>query len=177
LRELSRDEAEQMARERIDELGALWPDIQGTPLHEIIPMHVDRQGFRFVAAEDAEGRLAGIAYGYHGEPGQWWHDLVGENMTAEQRDRWLRPGHFELVELAVRPDLRGQGLGRRLHDAVLDHEPGPAVLSTQVNNEAALGLYRSRGWETVVPAIEFEWGTWCIMGRVAPSGREERVDA
>jgi ribosomal protein S18 acetylase RimI-like enzyme len=175
LRELSRAEVEAILEGRRDELVALWPDIPGTPLHEIIGMHLERAGFRFVAAEDEHGRLSGIAYGYHGEPGQWWHDMVAGELTADQRRTWLSSGHFELVELAVRPDLRGQGLGGRLLDAVLAGEAGPALLSTQVDNERALALYRGRNWETVVPSIAFEWGTYCVMGLAAPSGAEERV--
>jgi ribosomal protein S18 acetylase RimI-like enzyme len=177
LRELSRAEVETILRARREELVALWPDIRGTPLHEIIAMHVDRDGFRFVAEQDDNGRLAGIAYGYRGETGQWWHDMVAAEMTADQRRTWLAPGHFELAELAVRPDLRGRGIGGGLHDAVLEGEDGPALLSTQVDNEPALALYRGRGWTPVVPAIEFEWGTYCVMGLAAPSGREERVDS
>ena len=78
-------------------------------------------------------------------------------MTPEQRRRWLAPGHFEFVELHVRPDRRGHDLGGRLHDALLagvDSRTG--VLSTQTDNETALALYRGRGWEIVVPALRFE---------------------
>jgi ribosomal protein S18 acetylase RimI-like enzyme len=161
----------------VDELVALWPDIPGTPLDEIVGQHLERDGFRFVAEEDDQGRLSGIAYGYQGSPGQWWHDRVATAMTAPQRGTWLRRGHFELVELAVRHDLRRQGIGGRLHDAVLEGERGPALLSTQVDNEPALALYRSRGWETVLPRIEFPMGSYCVMGRAAPSDLDEKVVA
>lgn len=177
MRELSRAEVEEILRERHDELVALWPDIPGTPLHEIIPMHLDRDGLRFVEEEDQAGLLAGIAYGYRGAPGQWWHDIVAGAMTPDQRRSWLRPGHFEVVELVVRPDLRGKGIGGRLHDALLAGIDDPALLSTQADNEPALTLYRGRGWETVIPALEFDWGTYCVMGLAAPSGTQERVDA
>ena len=175
--ELSRAEVRRILDERVEQLVALWPDIPGTPLDEIISFHLEREGLHFVAEEDDEGCLAGIAYGYLGAPGQWWHDRVAEEMTDEQRRRWLRPGHFELVELAVRPDLRGQGIGTRLHDAVLAGLSAPAVLSTQVDNHAALCLYTNRGWETVVPEIDFPVGSYCVMGREAPSAVAERVVA
>jgi ribosomal protein S18 acetylase RimI-like enzyme len=177
LTELSRGEVRRILDHRVDELVALWPDIPGTPLDEIVGQHLEREGFRFVIEEDEEGRLAGIAYGYLGSPGQWWHDRVATAMTAQQRPSWLRPGHFELVELAVRLDLRRRGIGSRLHDAVLEDERGPALLSTQVDNEPALSLYGSRGWETVVPEIEFPMGSYCVMGQAAPSGLGERVVA
>ena len=121
----------------MDELSAVWPELDGPRLDEIIPRHMSRDGFRFVAEEDERGRLAGIAYGYLGAPGQWWHDIVAREMTEEQRERWLGRGHFEFVELAVRPDLRRRGLGARLHDELLrPHAGRPAVLSTQVEQPA-----------------------------------------
>jgi ribosomal protein S18 acetylase RimI-like enzyme len=159
MKRLGSAEARRLPR---DELVALWPEGR---LDRMLARHVEREGFRLVAAEDEEGRLAGMAYGYRGEPGQWWHDRVKGAMNGDQRERWLVPGHFELVELAVRPDLRRRGLGARLHDTLMDEEPR-AVLSTQVNNEAALTLYRGRGWEVVVPEIDFGTGElYCVMGR------------
>jgi ribosomal protein S18 acetylase RimI-like enzyme len=161
LRELSPDDVRRILDERADELVAVWPE----RVDEIDPAHLGRDGFRFVAEEGGDRRLAGIAYGYRGGPGQWWHDRVAAAMTDEQRDRWLAPGHFELVGLAVRPDLRGQGLGARLHDALLDGE-ATAVLSTEVDNEPARSLYRRRNWEVVVPELDFGPGKlYCIMGR------------
>jgi len=145
-----------------DQLVALWPEAR---LDQMLARHVERDGFRLVAEEDEGGRLAGMAYGYRGEPGQWWHDRVKAVMNGDQREQWLAPGHFELVELAVRPDLRRRGLGGRLHDTLIEGEHR-AVLSTQVNNEAALALYRGRGWEVVVPEIDFGTGElYCVMGR------------
>lgn len=150
-----------MLEERADELVAVWPE----RVDEVDRAHLERKGFRFVVEEGPDGRLAGIAYGYRGAPGQWWHDRVAAAMTDEQRERWLVPGHFELVGLAVRPDLRRQGVGARLHDALLDGE-GTAVLSTEVGNEPAQSLYRGRGWEVVVPELDFGTGElYRIMGR------------
>ena len=176
--ELTLPEVQRIVDERVDELSAVWPELDGPRLDEILPRHTAREGFRFVAEEDERGRLAGIAYGYLGAPGQWWHDIVAREMTEEQRVRWLGPGHFEFVELAVRPDLRRRGLGARLHDELLESHLGrPAVLSTQVSNRPARSLYGARGWSVVVPEVDF--GTrelYLVMGR-PPSGVEERVVA
>lgn len=169
MRTLGPDEARSLQR---DELLAVWPEV---PLDEMLARHAERDGFRLVAEHDEQGNLAGIAYGYHGAPGQWWHDHVAAAMGAEDRARWLAPGHFELVELAVRPDLRRRGLGARLHDAVLEGER-TAVLSTQLNNEPALSLYRLRGWQIVVPEIDFgRRELFCVLGNDAPSGSNGRV--
>jgi ribosomal protein S18 acetylase RimI-like enzyme len=164
---LDRDEVRELVETRRDELVAVWPDAEGPRLDEIVPRHLERDDFRFVAAEDEDGRLAGIAYGYLGAAGQWWHDLVAQAMTAEQRETWLGPGHFEFVELAVRSDLRRRGLGGRLHDALLEGVDAPtAVLSTETDNFAALTLYYGRGWQLVVKEIDF--GTspsiFCVLG-------------
>ena len=53
--ELSRAEVRRILAERVEELVALWPDIPGTPLDEIIPLHLEREGLRFVAEEDDDG--------------------------------------------------------------------------------------------------------------------------
>lgn len=45
-------------------------------------------------------------------------------------------GHFELVELAVDRAARQQGVGRRLHDALLSGVTGRALLGTSNDDEA-----------------------------------------
>jgi len=167
LRELTRAEVRALLA-RPEELVAVWPNASGERLDVIVPRHVERDGFRFVAEQDEAGRLAGIAYGYEGAAGQWWHDLVSAAMDDTARTRWLRPGHFEFVELAVRPDLRRRGLGGRLHDALLGGLDAPtAVLSTEVDNEAAIALYSGRGWEVIVPELDFgpDFPPFLVMGR------------
>jgi len=167
LRELTRAEVRGLLA-RPEELLAVWPDASGDRLDVIVPRHLERDGFRFVAEHDEAGRLAGIAYGYEGAAGQWWHDLVSAAMDDSARTRWLAAGHFEFVELAVRPDLRRRGLGGGLHDALLSSLRAPtAVLSTEVDNEPAIALYRGRGWEVVVPEVHFgpELPPFVVMGK------------
>jgi len=161
--------AEALARR--EEIAAVWTWVSDERVREILPRHAERPGFRFVAAVD-EGALVGFAYGYRGEPGQWWHDAVRAAMSPEQRARWLGPGHVELAELHVAHRRRREGLGGRLHDELLStYADAPtAVLSTQVGNAPALALYAGRGWEPVVPRLRFAAGAepYAILGRDLP---------
>lgn len=117
--------------------------------------HVRRDGFRAAAAY-AGGVLVGFTYGYHSSPGQWWHDQVARSLSPEERKHWL-DGAFELVELHVRPDHQGQGLGGRLHDLLLEGVRRPtAVLSTPARESRAMLLYRDRGWVTLAEGKLFE---------------------
>jgi ribosomal protein S18 acetylase RimI-like enzyme len=120
----------------------------------IVTSHLERRGLQAVAAVD-EDRLVGIAYGYLGSPGQWWHDQVEAAMSVEQRTRWLR-GAFEVCELHVRPELHGQGVGRALLDALLAGTTAPtAVLTTPDAETRARAFYRAGGWVDLVRRLVF----------------------
>jgi ribosomal protein S18 acetylase RimI-like enzyme len=152
------------------ELAEVWTGVSSVRLGEILERHAARDGFTFLAARD-NGTIEGFTYGYRGSSGEWWHDLVAKSMSDEQRARWLVPRHFEYVELHVRPERQGRGLGGRLHDELLARQPDSptAVLSTQVDNERALRLYHGRGWEVVVPELDFGSGRlFSILGRRLP---------
>lgn len=125
----------------------------------ILAGHLDRDRLRAVASADRRGRLVGIAYGYVGEPGQWWHDQVhaamlsaiGPALTAQ----WLR-GAFEVCELHVRPGWQGAGLGRELLDTLLTGCGAPtAVLTTPDRPTRARGFYRAAGWTDLVRGLRF----------------------
>jgi ribosomal protein S18 acetylase RimI-like enzyme len=153
-----------------DELAPVWTGVTGGRLSDILARHAGHDGFTFLAVRE-DGRLAGFTYGYRGGPGGWWHDIVYAAMGEAERARWLAPGHFEYVELHVRPELRGRGLGGRLHDELLARQAASrtAVLSTQVDNERALGLYRGRSWRVVLPQLDFGAGRlFSILGRDLP---------
>jgi ribosomal protein S18 acetylase RimI-like enzyme len=164
--ELTADEA--LASRR--ELAEVWTGVSSVRLGEILERHAARDGFTFLAARE-NGTIAGFTYGYRGSAGEWWHDLVAKAMSDEQRARWLVPRHFEYVELHVRPERQSRGLGGRLHDELLARQPESptAVLSTQVDNERALRLYDGRGWQVVVPELDFGSGRmFSILGRDLP---------
>jgi ribosomal protein S18 acetylase RimI-like enzyme len=120
----------------------------------IVTAHLDRQGLRAVAAYD-EDDLVGVAYGYVGAAGQWWHDQVRAAMTSEVAQRWL-DGAFEVCELHVRPAAQGRGLGRGLLDRLLDGPPAAtAVLTTPDKETRARAFYRGGGWADLVRGLTF----------------------
>ena len=70
--------------------------------------HSRRLGFRALAAEGPGQRVAGMAYGYRGMDGQWWHDTVARALPRGLATDWLADS-YELVELAVDPVFQRQG--------------------------------------------------------------------
>lgn len=144
----------------------------------ILEDHVRRPGFKCVVAvagdEVETGAIAGrppedvlgFAYGYTSRPGQWWYDAVTRRLDPAVNATWM-DDPFEMVELAVRPAHQGQGIGGRLHDALLEGLPHrTAVLSTAAAETAATHLYSSRGWVILNDAFTFPGSSvpYVIMG-------------
>ena len=62
----------------------------------------------------------------------------------------IPPFEYEVHTIGVDPAYQGQGIGRRLLDELLDFADGGVVfLEVRTDNEAAIGLYRSAGFEQV----------------------------
>jgi [ribosomal protein S18]-alanine N-acetyltransferase len=62
----------------------------------------------------------------------------------------LPPYEYEIHTIGVDPAFQGQGIGRRLLDALLDHADGAAVfLEVRTDNAPAIALYRSAGFVEV----------------------------
>jgi GNAT superfamily N-acetyltransferase len=121
----------------------------------ILATHLEREGLRAVGALDDDGRLVGIAYGYRGAPGQWWHDQVRAALSADDAARWL-DGAFEVCEFHVRPSLQGTGLGRALIARLLALTDAPtAVLTTPDSDTRARRFYRTAGWVDLVRELRF----------------------
>ncbi len=130
------------------------PERAASSRRSILREHTARGGLRaFGAFQDDE--LVGIAYGYLGAPGQWWHDQVQAALSPEDGRRWL-DGAFEVCELHVRTRLQGTGLGRQLLDRLLASTPArTAVLTTPDGETRARGFYRAGGWVELVTALTF----------------------
>ena len=139
----------------------------------ILTSHLDRAGLRAVAALDDDDRMTGIAYGYLGRPGQWWHDQVCAALSTEVARDWLA-SPFEVCELHVRPSHHGTGLGREVLLALLAGTPArTAVLTTPDAETRARGFYRRGGWVELVSGLRFPGDprSFAVLGLRLPAGQ------
>jgi len=133
---------------------------------ERLPRHVARDDFVFLVAREA-GELVGFGYGYTGAYGQWWTDRVAQSLTPAERDTWLDPPHFEVVELHVRPARQRSGVGSLLLAQLLTRQPHDrALLSTQRGSRKARAFYAKNGW-TELAEVDFGTGypPYLVLGK------------
>ena len=130
--------------------------------------HSTRPGFRLLAACAGPERVVGMAYGYHGTAGQWWHDTVTRALPPLVAAEWLGDS-YELVEIAVHPAVQGNGIGAELVAALLQpRNEATCVLSTRTDSEAHR-LYRRLGFEQI-KEMSFTLGGYpfYVMGKKLP---------
>jgi ribosomal protein S18 acetylase RimI-like enzyme len=124
--------------------------------------HAARTGYRLAVATDGS-TTAGFAWGYIGQRGQYWTDLVCDALPKQITDDWVG-GHFEFVELAVLAGHRQRGIGSRLHDTLLSDVRQKCLLSTADDlADPAVRLYLRHGWQklgVLRPGVQ-------VMGRPA----------
>jgi hypothetical protein len=122
----------------------VWPDRDPEVARETFTRYAGYPDFAgFVAFVGDEP--AGVGYGARSFPGVPWHDLVAPRLGA---DLPAFQDAFRIVELAVVEEHQGRGIGARLHDALLEAQPcRRALISTNVNNTRARGIYERRGWQ------------------------------
>jgi ribosomal protein S18 acetylase RimI-like enzyme len=142
--------------------------------------HMMRSGWRCVGAFDGQGAMAGIAYGYHGAPGQWWHEQVRRGLTEQAgedaAERWMFD-YFELTELHVRPDRQGHGTGESLLRALLAGVDNQCVLlSTPEGPSRAWRLYRRVGFVDVLRNYQFSGDPrpFGVLGATLPLEQSQR---
>ena len=150
--------------------------------HTIMERHTSYPGFKAFVVERRgalpvlAGPVQGFAYGFHGAPGQWWHDVVYRalrDLEGEPHARaWLEDA-FEVAELHVHPDCQGRGLGRTLLNALCEgRQERTVVLSTldRRPDTPARTLYRSVGMTDLLTEFEFPGGgpPYAVMGGTLP---------
>jgi ribosomal protein S18 acetylase RimI-like enzyme len=144
------------------------PDRTLSGREAIMDRHAASPGFRGLSAH-VDGRLAGFTYGFHGESGQWWHDMVaaalatrsGARISAAEYAGTDAPGawlddSFEIAELHVLPPWQGRGIGRSLLlSLATGRQERTAVLSTADAPTRARRLYRGLGFTDLLTDFRF----------------------
>lgn len=150
----------------------------------IMERHTAYPGFRAVVAErrgpplPRGGTIRGFAYGFRGESGQWWHDVVRGALAGlggeEHAARWL-DDPFEIAELHVHPAHQGQGLGRRLLNSLCEGRAQRTVVLSTLDygpdeETPARRLYRSVGMIDLLTGFVFPGGgpPYAVMGATLP---------
>ncbi|HVT67817.1 MAG TPA: GNAT family N-acetyltransferase [Trebonia sp.] len=156
----------------------------------IMERHAASPEFRGLTAL-ADGRLAGFTYGFHGENGQWWHDMVAAALAARAGTAvstagsagqgtpgaWLDDS-FEVAELHVLPRWQGRGIGRSLLLSLAAGRPErTAVLSTADAPTRARRLYRGLGFTDLLTDFRFSGSEppYAVMGAVLPLSADDRL--
>jgi ribosomal protein S18 acetylase RimI-like enzyme len=164
---------------RLDDVIAVYGEAMGYPPDLLdtrkgyVAGHVHRPGFRAVATLSDDDELVGFGYGYRSAAGQWWHDQVASALRRSERATWLTDC-FELVELHVRPEAQGKGLGADQLSALLANLAQRTVLlSTPEADEVtsrAWRLYRRFGFSDVLRRFQFPGDDrpFAILGRRLP---------
>jgi ribosomal protein S18 acetylase RimI-like enzyme len=142
---------------------------------ELMRRHASYPDFRaWIAREHRTDDVVGFAYGFHGQTGQWWYDVVWAELArrAGMRDAagWLA-NCMEIAEVHVRPQDQRLGIGTGLMLALTGARSEPtAVLSTPDRDSTARRLYRRMGFADLVTGFSFPGGSphYAVMGAGLP---------
>lgn len=132
----------------------------------VLPAHLAYPDFEAVLLYES-GQLLGFVYGHTNAPDQWWYRQIAPSLPAAVRtgvfdDAWV------IVELAVDPDARRRGLGRRLLTATMAGRPNRwAVLTTMDADSPAVHLYDHFGFKPLLRQFVFPegLGRWLVLAR------------
>jgi ribosomal protein S18 acetylase RimI-like enzyme len=159
------------------------PDRTLSGREAIMDRHAASPGFLGLTAH-VDGRLAGFTYGFHGENGQWWHDMVAAALATRSRAGGASAGYsgndapgawlddsLEIAELHVMPPWQGRGIGRSLLLSLTSERPErTAVLSTADAPTRARRLYRGVGFTDLLTDFRFSGNEppYAVMGALLP---------
>lgn len=154
---------------------AMQPDPAQLPgRRAVMEQHARYPGFRALAVTTGQGEIIAFSYGFHGTPGQWWHDIVAAALTAVSgkaaAGAWLSDS-LEIAEVHVHPDYHRRGIGRSLMLGLTARRPErTAVLSTRDADSPARRLYRGLGFTDLLTGYVFPGSDvpYAVMGAALP---------
>lgn len=155
---------------------AMSPDPADVPgRRNIMQRHAGNRGFSAITVSaDHGGPVIAFAYGFRGETGQWWHDVVLSALTGsggEARAAAWMADVMEIAEVHVHPDYQHRGTGRSMLLALTAGRPErTALLSTRDADSTARRLYRGLGFADLLTGYGFPGGglRYAVMGAVLP---------
>ncbi len=155
------------------------PDRTLSGREAIMERHAASPRFRGLTAL-VDGQLAAFTYGFHGQNGQWWHDMVAAALASRSQTggpdgrttprQWLDDS-FEVAELHVLPAHQGHGIGRALLLTLTSGRPErTAVLSTADAPTRARRLYHGVGFTDLLTDFRFSGAEppYAVMGATLP---------
>lgn len=165
-------------------LAAMEPDpAQLRNRRAVMERHASHRGFRALAVRAcagqpagpaAAGQIIGFSYGFTGADGQWWHDVVFSELTAQGGTdlaaAWLDDS-LEVAEVHVLPAYQHRGIGMSLVTGLAEGRPErTAVLSTPDRDSTARRLYRGLGFADLLTDYTFPGADlpYAVMGTVLP---------
>jgi ribosomal protein S18 acetylase RimI-like enzyme len=115
---------------------------------DLFEKHARRSGHRLALTQE-DDVVTGYGWGYVGQRGQYWSDLLSDSLPEHIASEWVG-GHFDVVELAVLPQYRRKGLGQAVHDCLLSGVSRRCLLGTSSDpDDPAVRLYTRAGWKTI----------------------------
>ncbi|MFD5570504.1 GNAT family N-acetyltransferase [Streptomyces cadmiisoli] len=158
VRRYSGEEAQEIA----DELIAVYADVYNTPPYIgdtffSVPTYINRlhaafemKGFGVLTGRTDDGTLVGYIHGVNLDPERPWWASLGEARPADVVQAAEAGDVFWLRELMTLPDYQNQGIGRRLHDAMVQSRPEAwTTLTCIADNEPARSAYPRWGYEVI----------------------------
>ncbi len=141
----------------------------------IMERHAHNPAFRALAVTSGQpARIVAFTYGFRGEAGQWWHDVVRAAIAANSggsvASAWL-DCVLEIAEVHVHPDFQARGIGRQMVLALTaGRTERTAVLSTRDAPTPARKLYHSLGFADLLTGFLFPGGgpPYAVLGAMLP---------
>ncbi|WP_328434604.1 GNAT family N-acetyltransferase [Streptomyces sp. NBC_00425] len=150
------------AKEVADELIAVYADVYNVPPYAgdpffSVPTYINRlhaafdmPGFSVLTGRLDDGTLVGYVHGVTLDPERAWWTSLGEARPADAVRAAEEGEVFWLRELMTLPAYQGQGVGRRLHDVMVQARTEPwTTLTCIVDNEPVRSAYPRWGYEVI----------------------------